>query len=301
MKLWIKILIAIGLLIAGLAAYVFTQVHQLDHEQITDDVHVIYGLGGNVGVLKTDAGTVIVDTMTFKYQGGRIRALAEELTGKAVITVINSHYHFDHTHGNPAFEPGTRVVSTPRTLDYLEALDAEYFSGDAAALLPNDTYDRRQHIEIGNKLIELIPTGAGHTDGDLAVYFVEDGVLHTGDLFFNRLYPNIDLEAGGSIVAWGDTLDELLSLPLEKIIPGHGPVSGMDRLLEFQSFIRQLADVGRVAAQEGWSREETQASDLLTADEGFEPIGFLGLAGLDRDFVLGRTWDEATGNFTLRK
>ena len=300
MKLWLKILLALVLLLAGLGLWVFSEVRHLKVEQITEDVHVIFGLGGNVGVLRTDEGTVIVDTMTFRYQGGRIRRLAEELTGQEVTVVINTHYHFDHTHGNPAFEAGTRVVSTPRTLDHLESADADYFSGDAAALLPNDTFDRRQHIEIGNKFIELIPTGRGHTDGDLAVFFVEDGVLHTGDLYFNGLYPNIDLEGGGSVVAWADTLDELLAVPFDQVIPGHGPVSGISELQRFQLFIRQLAEVGKRAAQEGWTREDTQRSDALTADEGFEAITIFGLPALDREFVLGRAWDEATGNYVVR-
>ena len=301
MKLWLKIvLVVLGLIVAA-GLYVFSEAHRLRTEQVTQDVYVIFGLGGNVGVLRTDAGTVIVDTMTLKYQGKRIRKVAEELTGQPVVAVINSHYHMDHTHGNPAFDAGMRVISTGRTLHHLKTVDSGYFSGEAAALLPNQLLEDRQSITLGNKTIELLPTGPGHTDGDLVVLFREDKVLHTGDLYFNRLYPNIDLEAGGSVRQWSAAIDQVLELPFDRIIPGHGAVSGRNGMLQFQKFIRQLAEVGRKAAAEGWTREQTRQSKELTEDEGYRDLKMLIFTILDREFVLDRAWDEATGNFELRE
>jgi len=301
MKLWQKALFAIAALLAALAVYVFIQLRTLTVEQLTDDVYVIYGLGGNVGVLDTDKGTVIVDTMTMRYQGGRIRQEAERLTGKPVVMVINTHYHLDHTHGNPAFAAGTRVVATERTLHHLQATDAGYFSGAAAALLPNETFADRRELVLGNKTVLLFHTGRGHTDGDLVALFLEDGVLHAGDLFFNRLYPNIDLEAGGSVKEWVATLDRVRELPFSQVIPGHGPVSGRDGLLQFQRFMRQLAEIGQKAAAEAWTRDETEHTPLLTEDQDYGQVKLIVPMGLNRKFVLGRAWEEATGNFSVRE
>jgi glyoxylase-like metal-dependent hydrolase (beta-lactamase superfamily II) len=301
MKLWLKIAIAVLVVLSGLGLYVFNRITSLNVEQVTDDIHVIYGLGGNTAVLDTDEGTVIVDTMTLRIQGKRIRQEAEKLTGKPVVMVINTHYHLDHTHGNPAFEPGTRVVSTERTLHHLKTTDGDYFSGDAAALLPNEIFRNSLRLTFGNKTIQLLQPGRGHTDGDLVALFVEDGVLHAGDLYFNRHYPNIDLEAGASINEWGATLAEVLRRPFTKVIPGHGPVSDREGLVQFQEFIRQLARVGEKAAEEGWTLEETRNSAELTLDEGYEEISLIIPVGLDRKFVLGRAWEEATGNFELRE
>ena len=301
MKIWLKVILSVAVLLAALGLYVFSQVRNLTVEQLTDDVYVIYGLGGNVAVLDTSEGTVIVDTMTLRYQGSRIREQAERLTGKPVVMVINTHYHLDHTHGNPAFEAGTRVVATERTLHHLQMTDASYFSGAAASLLPNETFEDRQELVLGDKTILLYHTGRGHTDGDLVALFLEDAVLHTGDLYFNRLYPNIDLEAGGSVQQWGDTLERVRELPFEQVIPGHGAVSGRESLLQFQNFIRQLADIGQQAATEGWTREETERTPLLTEDRGYAEVRLIIPVGLDREFVLGRAWEEATGNFTARE
>ena len=300
MKIVARVGLALLLLVVVIIVYLYSQLRSLTVEQITDDLYVLYGVGGNVGVLKTDVGTVVVDTMTFEIQGERILDKAQELTGAPVVMVINTHYHSDHTHGNPAFPTGTRVVATERTLHHLQVTDTDFFSGDAQALLPNETFTHFKKIQIGNKTLELHQTGRGHTDGDLAVLFVEDNVIHTGDLFFNHHYPNIDLEGGGSVQAWADTLTPLLQLEFDQVIPGHGPLSDRAGLIQFQQFMQQLAGIGLQAAEKNWTLEQMQTTDALTADEGYSEIFLVIPSGLDRQFVLTRTWEEVTGNFVLR-
>jgi glyoxylase-like metal-dependent hydrolase (beta-lactamase superfamily II) len=224
--------------------------------------------------------------------------MARELTGAATVLLINTHYHLDHTHGNPAFEPGTRVLSTERTLSHLQVLDADFWSGSAAALMPNETFADRQVLQIGGKTIELIAPGRGHTDGDLVVVFKDEGVIHMGDLHFNNHYPNIDLEAGGTVMDWPATLDSVLLLEFDTVIPGHGLTTDRAGIRQYQTFLEQLGEIGRDAAARGLSLEETLATDQLTADSGYEPLAFIVSLGLDRPFVLRRAWEEATGNFT---
>ncbi len=253
MRTWQIVLLAILAVLAGMAGYVYYEVSNLRIERVTEDLHVIYGLGGNVAVLSTDDGTVLVDTMTLRYQGELIKEVAEELTGSPVTMIINTHYHLDHTHGNPAFDPGTRVVSTERTLHHLVTTDAEYFSGEAAELMPNETFSDELELRVGGKTLQLYYLGNGHTDGDLVVLMVDESTLHAGDLFFNKHYPNIDLEAGGSVQSWGETIDEVMKLDFDTVIPGHGPVTDRAQFRQFQEFIRQLADIGNWAKSEGVS------------------------------------------------
>lgn len=300
MRLWQTVVPVLGLAIAGLAIFVFYQIHSLKVESITDDLHVVYGLGGNAGVLATDEGTVIIDTMTLHYQGERIREVAEELTGSPVTVIINTHYHLDHTHGNPAFSAGTRVVSTARTLHHLEQTDSEYFSGKAARLKPNETFSDAMDLDMGNKTLRLVHPGRGHTDGDLVVLMIEDRTLHTGDLFFHRHYPNIDLEAGGTVQEWSETIEETMQLDFDAVIPGHGPVTDRAGFRQFQAFIRQLAQIGTWAKSEGISLEETMATDRLTHDAGYTPLKMIVPIGLNREFVLKRAWEETHGAFELR-
>ena len=290
---WVAVVV--GLAVVAIAAYVFYDIRSMTVVRVTDDLYMIKGLGGNVAVLKTGAGTVVVDTMTFAMQGSRIRHLAEALTGESIVLVVNTHYHSDHTHGNPGFLPGTQVVSTTRTLEHLHDVDGSYWRGDAAALLPNHTFDHDLEIQLGAKHIELLHPGRGHTDGDLVVHFVEDDAVHTGDLFFNRLYPNIDLEAGGSVREWGDTLDNVLALSFTHVIPGHGELSDRDGLVQFQRYMRQLAAVGANAKARGLTLEATIRSAQLTEDAGYSPIAIPLVMKLDREFDIRRSWEEATG------
>ena len=294
--LWI--LVTLGVAIGAIAIYVYMQIRSLTVVTVTDDLHMIQGFGGNVGVLKTGAGTVIVDTMTFTLQGERIRQLAEELTGEPVVLVINTHYHSDHTHGNPGFAGGTKVISTKQTLHHLKALDTAYWEGSAAALLPNEMVEGTRDVLVGNKTLKVVQPGVGHTDGDLVVLFVEDKTLHTGDLFFNHLYPSVDLEAGGSIQQWPATLDVLLALPFDHVIPGHGALSDAAGVKQFREFMQQLAAVGANAKATGASVDATLRDADITADAGYQPMVIPFIVRLDRELAIRRAWAEATGHVT---
>jgi cyclase len=293
-----KIGLVLGVVVALVGIFilfVYDQITSLESEPVTDDVHVIFGLGGNVGVLSTSEGTVVVDTMTFPLQGRRIRELAERLGGGATAALVNTHYHGDHTHGNPAWAVGTRVVATERTNLYLDHFDADFWAGDAAGTRPNETFDGSHVMRIGDKTIRSYQVGPAHTGGDLVVLFVEDRVLHTGDLVFNGFYPNIDLEAGGSVAQWSAALDRVLALDFERVIPGHGPVTDRGGVERFQRFVRDLARVGAEAAAAGKTLEQTLDEADLRADAGFEAMSIPFVLNLDRNFVLRRAWEEANG------
>jgi cyclase len=281
----------IGLIAIGL----YNRIADLEIERVTDAVHVISGVGGNAAVLETELGVVVVDTMSFPLQGRRIREFAERLGGGPTQAIVNTHYHINHTHGNPAWAAGTRIVSTRSTRAYLDHFDSGFWQGAAAESAPNETFEDSHEMRIGGKTIRSYRLGRGHTGGDLVVLFVEDRVLHAGDLFFHRIYPNIDLEAGGSVREWAATLDRVLALDFDKVIPGHGAVTDRAGLREFQSFIAELANVAGDAAAAGMSLEETLASAKLKNDAGFEEMSIPFVFKFDRDFVIRRAWEEATG------
>jgi glyoxylase-like metal-dependent hydrolase (beta-lactamase superfamily II) len=282
-------------LIALAVIHLYNRITLLESDAVTDSVHVIFGVGGNVAVLQTANGVVIVDTMAFPLQGRRIKKLAERLGGGSTQAIINTHYHGDHTHGNPAWAAGTRIVATANTRAYLERFDHRFWAGSMAGSAPNETFTDSHEIRIGGKTIRSFYLGRGHTGGDLVVLFVEDRVLHTGDLFINRRYPNIDLEAGGSVQEWAVTLDRVLALEFDTVIPGHGPVSDRAGLLEFRLFIAELAEFAKGAAAAGKSLDETLAAADLKHDEDFEVMLVPFLFNFDRDFAIRRAWEEAAG------
>ena len=301
-KIWLWLLGVLALIVTFALIFAARWINHLEHEQITPDLHVLYSnVGGNVAVLRTGEGAVIVDTLTFAMQGQAIQSLAEELTGEKVVAVINTHWHLDHTHGNPAFAAGVRKVSTANTKAWLETLDADYWQGEASSGLPSETFHDEHVIELGEKTIELYWPGRGHTNGDLVVVFREDNTIHTGDLLFNRLYPFVDLDTGGSVQAWGDTLQRVLALDFDQVIPGHGPLTDRAGLLEFKAMIEDLARFGRTSASEQWTLEEALANGTLYADENFSPMKVGPLPFIDREDLMGFAWREANAAQDLAK
>ena len=103
------------------------------------------------------------------------------------------------------------VVSTAKTLEHLKTRDADYWRRirPAKDLLPNDTFDGRSRSSARRQDGARLPSRPRPHRRRLVVLFVEDRVLHTGDLFSNGVYPNIDLEAGGSVQQWPATLDNV--------------------------------------------------------------------------------------------
>jgi len=272
MKFWKKsliVLICLGFLIG---AYLTINIRSLSVEKISQDLFIIRGVGGNTAVLRTSEGAVVVDSITFKQQGTLIKAKAEELAGEQVALLINTHYHLDHTHDNPGFDADLQIASTDRTLSHLQVLDAASWQGEAAERLPNDTITDRKEFNLDDKTIRVIHPGIGHTDGDLIVHFVEDDAFILGDPFFNQHYPNIDLEAGGSVQTWPTTLDKVMQISATTMVQGHGATGDISGLKQFQTFMRQLGEISF----------------------GGIPIG------LDRHFVIRRAWEESNNEFELK-
>jgi cyclase len=281
--------------VAGVGVLGWWRVGSLDHVQLTDGVHMYTGVGGNVGVLVTSEGVVVVDTMTFVRQGTAIRAEVGELTPQPVVAVLNTHYHLDHTHGNPAFPIGTKVVATTKTLDHLRERDAEFWKGHPAEdLLPNDTFaGATKEMKLGGKTVRSYFFGRGHTDGDMVVLFVEDRVVDVGDLVFNGHYPSIDLEAGGSVKLWPATLDKVLALPFDTVIPGHGPPTNRRGIERFRDFMTSLWTQTAAIRERGGSVDDAVALvDLYQF--GLSPLWFA--PSLNRGSVIRQTWKELTAS-----
>ena len=114
--------------------------------------------------------------------------------------------------------------------------------------------------------------GRGHTDGDAVIYFPDLRTIHAGDLFIwgqradgSTLSPFMDYNNGGSGLAWTATLDRVLELDFDTVIPGHGPILGRDEVRTFRDRMQALVDRMRAAVEAGVSREDV-ADRVETAD-----------------------------------
>jgi cyclase len=133
-------------------------------------------------------------------------------------------------------------------------------------------------LHVGPEVIQLTALPPAHTDGDLIAHFTSLDVIHTGDLFSNGFYPNIDASSLGWIGGMISAADRILKLagPKTRIIPGHGPLATSSDLAAFRKMLvtvhdrlAQMADAGKtlqeaIAAKPTHDLDETWAKGLFT-------------------------------------
>ncbi len=218
--------------------------------------------GGNMAVRVTDEGVILVDNK-FADSFAGIMQQVRKLTDAPIRYVLNTHSHFDHAGSNADFMPAAQVIG------HENARANMLRNGDAGP--PSVTYDGRTAVFMGDAEVQAHYFGRGHTSGDSVVYFPDLRTVHTGDLVLwgdrmdgTTLTPFIDYANGGSALAWTTTLDGLLTLDFDTVIPGHGPLLTRADVLEFQDkFSRMMMRMTRLI-DAGTSRDAIVTAIDLT-------------------------------------
>ena len=235
-------------------------------QPLADNLTLLSGPGGNVVVLHGADGLVMVDTFVAPAWPKLEEAL--KALGAPIKTVINTHWHFDHTDNNaPLHAAGATVVahentktrmSTPQHIEMLK-LD---FPPSPAEGLPQLVFKDGYALE-GVKVEHVAPA---HTDTDVIVRFERVNVLHAGDVFFNGRYPLIDGSTGGKIDGMIEASNRLLGMAdaNTKIVPGHGPLATKSDLTKYRDMLVTAADRVRKLKASGKSLDEAIAAKPFT-------------------------------------
>lgn len=234
-------------------------------QKVTDRLWVIMNnASGNVAVLPTDEGVVLVDDK-FEQDGPDILAKVKTVTDKPIKYILNTHQHADHTGGN-AF----MMKNTPAEILIHKNARANMVAGNQPGL-PQITFADQAQVFVGGREVSAHHLGRGHTNGDAVILFPSERTLHTGDLFVNGSAPFIDYSAKGSLIEWDKTLDRILQLDFDIVIPGHGPIAKKADLAKWRDSIAELRSRAKMACEGG-------AADAAKR---------LNLAGLNMDDSLG--------------
>ena len=235
---------------------------------VTENIYVLQGSGGNIGVSIGDDGTFIVDDQ-FAPLTDKIVAAIAELSDNPVDFVINSHFHYDHTDGNENFgRAGALIVAQDNSRRRMET--DQVLSGSnrpqpaySEVGLPKITFLESMRFYYNDNTIDVIYTGPGHTDGDAQVYFRDSNVIHTGDMFVRYGLPYIDQGNGGSTDGMIDALWTIAGLIDDDtiIIPGHGQLSTRTDLLEFRMMLVTIRDRIKDGIARGLSADQVIASN----------------------------------------
>ncbi len=167
---------------------------QLTMEKVTGNLYVIMQDGGNVAVMPTSEGVVVVDDK-FAQDAPQIMAKIKTVSDKPVRYVINTHQHGDHTGGNEAMLAAGAEILIQRNAR------ANMVTGKQPGL-PRITFSDETQVFLGGKEVRARHLGRGHTNGDAVVYFPSERAIHTGDLFVSSGAPFCDTANGGSIQEW---------------------------------------------------------------------------------------------------
>ena len=191
----------------------------------------------NIGLVAGSEGAVVIDTRADAVQARELLAEIRELTDVPVRWVVNTHAHFDHTYGNAVFsEAGATSFAQENTA---AALAAD--PGNTESVAVDNTFAVAKVIELGDRRVELLHLGNGHTDGDVVVVVPDVDVFFAGDLLEESAPPSYGEDSFP--LEWADTVDRLIGLlpATAKVVPGHGAVVGAE-------FVRdQAGDLGTVA------------------------------------------------------
>jgi len=229
-----RVAVAALVSIAMLGAYVNAQFGdkpaKLDTIKIKDDLFVIHNdfVPGNTTVLVTNEGVVLVDDK-FEIDHENIMAQLKKITNQPVKYVINTHYHADHSGGNPKLQGlGAQVITSQQARDKMVEIKQPGMA--------NVTLDNSLRLFLGGKRLEVYRFGRAHTDGDIVVLFPDHRVLSAGDMFtFGDATPQlIDYAGGGSARDWTGTLDGALRLEFDQVVPGHGAVTTKQEMRKFR-------------------------------------------------------------------
>lgn len=224
--------------------------------QIAENVYAYVGIknaskdnsfGANAGIIIGKDGIVVVDTMISATMAKRFIRDIRAISRKPIRYVVNTHYHLDHVFGNSEFAKlGAVVIAQENVKNAMEKSARETLKNIGEyGLTPKDmkgttlaypvlTFGDRMTINIGDQQIELIHARQSHTDGDTLVYLPGKKILFAGDILFTNYHPFL---GEGNIEEWAKELDDIKSMDVEKIIPGHGPLSGKNDLDDMKKYI----------------------------------------------------------------
>ena len=220
--------------------------------KLRDDLVVIHNeaVPGNTTALITNQGVILVDDK-FEIDHDNIVAMLKTVTNQPVKYVVNTHHHADHSGGNAKLQAdGTLAVASANAR-------ARMIEGKQSGL-PDITVQPRGALYLGGKTVEIYWLGRGHTDGDVVVLFPQYRVLAAGDLFTHGegLPELVDYSGGGSAKEWPATIDKVLKLDFDTVVPGHGDVAKKADLVKYRESAQRMWEVATQMTKAGKSKAD---------------------------------------------
>jgi cyclase len=250
------VLVAAGAVATGFAAQQPPAQQPLQIEKVKDNLYVITGNGGNTAAFIRGNGVVIVDTKN-PNNGPGILEKVKSVTDKPITHIINTHTHGDHVGSNEFFPATVDIVVHENTAANMAKM--KNFAEPATKHgLPDQTFKDKLTVFSGNEAIDLYYFGNAHTGGDAFIVFRALRVMHSGDAFAGPSLPIMDMNNGGSGIAYPGTLAKTAAgiKNVDTVIPGHSPVTNWQAFVDYGEFIRSFVTSVSAAHKAGKTAEQ---------------------------------------------
>ena len=221
----------------------------------------------NLAFIVGKQAVAVIDPGGSRADGEALRRAIAAKTALPVRWVVMTHGHPDHVFGAEAFLPDKPTFVGHARLPEVFAARGEYYrqglerllGPDAGAIEPPGTLvDGKAEIDLGGRSLALTAHPPAHTTADLTVIDRGAQILLAGDLLFVDRVPSLD----GSLKGWISVLDDLVKLPLEHAVPGHGPplVAWPAAAKPLQHYLTALRDDTKRAIAKGVPIEKAVTS-----------------------------------------
>jgi cyclase len=222
---------------------------------------------GDVAVRVTSEGLIVVDDK-FASQAADVFAQVKTVSPLPVKYVLNTHHHGDHASGN-AYVRDTLGVNIIAHRNIRENFLRIKQAGE-----PNITFANESAVYLGGVEVQMRWFGRGHTNGDTVIYFPDLKTIHAGDLVIDAM-PVIDYPGGGSAVEFISTIDKLLTLDFDTMIPGHGKLMTKDEVRAYRARFQTMNERMRALIRQGVTKDQLKTLDdarakLRLADLGWD-------------------------------
>ncbi|MGB7219750.1 MAG: MBL fold metallo-hydrolase [Vicinamibacterales bacterium] len=221
---------------------------------------------GDVAMRITPAGVILIDDK-YPENVADVLTLVKSITPLPVKYLLNTHHHGDHVSGNANIrEMGVDVIAHKNI--------RENFLRIRQPGEPNITFADQGAVYLGGVEVQMFYLGRGHTNGDTVIYFPDLKTVHTGDLIIDGM-PVIDYPGGGSALEFVKTIDNLLKIDFDTMIPGHGRVMTKDEVraykVRFETMNERMRDlVRRNVPKDQVATLEQARTQLKLADLGWD-------------------------------
>jgi glyoxylase-like metal-dependent hydrolase (beta-lactamase superfamily II) len=227
------------------------------------------GMVPNVGIIVGSRATMVFDPGMGMKSGQAVLREVEKVSKGKDIYIVNSHFHPEHTTGDMAFPPSAKVIRAVAQQQDVEEMGLKWvalFASRSPMLTdilqgatfrtPAETFEKEKLVDLGGVRVKILRLGPGHTRGDTAVFVEGDGVLFSGDLAMNKLFPAFATPQS-RLDSWLTSLDALDKLKPKQVIGAHYPMGDAAMISAYRNYLTALRDRVAEMKKQGKSSDET--------------------------------------------